>query len=268
MSNQTIDGGADRNPSPNDEALEPIKEALKLVPEGEELERIRKETVLDMRFRAAPNWHHWSQMRRLRLWEAVALSCRIDPRRIDYRPGNENAPLRALGVPGEYMRRLQIAVGQLAVEGGLEALSLNNARPESSDVSISAFVEWARAQGWEIPPAMGEARAEERDEVQSDTPKVKPVSSRDIKHRFLVDRDGNKSDALWTKWMRNARRNGLGDCRMLPGRGQKPSFFFPDRVAVWLVDKGLMTAGRAAQILKSKFPDCAETADLLAAKSE
>ncbi len=64
--------------------------------------------------------------------------------------------------------------------------------------------------------------------------------------------------------MRNANRYGLTGCRVAPGRGRKPSAWNPDQVAGWLLEKKHFSSPKEiARILRRRFPDCADYADLI-----
>lgn len=95
-----------------------------------------------------------------------------------------------------------------------------------------------------------------------------PVNAWRIKNHFAVRRDSSANDKWWIKMMRDAKRNGLTECRVGDVKtGPGGSMWQPHLVAAWLVDrqsKGRegLTPGAARAALK-KFPDCEEIANEL-----
>ncbi len=93
----------------------------------------------------------------------------------------------------------------------------------------------------------------------------KPVSSRKIKSAFAMQSSttgGKESDAWWGQRMRDAKDYDLVPCRASPGRARKPSFWYPDQLAGWLVDKNYMTEKQVAEVLRQHFPDCPYCSDV------
>jgi len=87
---------------------------------------------------------------------------------------------------------------------------------------------------------------------------------------FTVFPDGEKNGAWWAEQMRNAKRNGLAQCRVGKGKGGRGrgSLWRPDLVAGWLVDRhekrqrGNMNTDKARQALQ-KVPGCSDIAEEL-----
>jgi hypothetical protein len=88
------------------------------------------------------------------------------------------------------------------------------------------------------------------------------VASDKIVAAFVVKSHNNET--WWNVRMRDAIRYDLESCRARRGAGlQRPSYWYPDAVAGWLVEKEHMTKTKVARILRSHFPQYVDIADLL-----
>ena len=107
----------------------------------------------------APDWGHWGQMGKAELWQAVALSAGIEPRKTEHfrlngRTVNEYTHQRTRDDQERtkcelYQSRIDIALSCLG--GDLAALS--GTRSDAS-VSLAVFARWATSKGWPLPAAM------------------------------------------------------------------------------------------------------------------
>jgi hypothetical protein len=87
------------------------------------------------------------------------------------------------------------------------------------------------------------------------------VPSSDIVDAFRIKDDDTDNAAWWDQRMRDAKRYGLLDARTAKGRLQNPSYWRPDLVAIWLIDKGHLSTKTAKRIVLRRFPDSAATLD-------
>lgn len=105
-----------------------------------------------------PDWDLWADMRRLRVWQAVALSLNINPGLPDMSAATaatmrDPARLRRFGA--EFERRLAIALSQLSTDGPLRPLELYTGVLEDPCAMVSmknfaTFVQGLR-KPWALP---------------------------------------------------------------------------------------------------------------------
>ena len=93
--------------------------------------------------------------------------------------------------------------------------------------------------------------------------KSSSVASGKIIAVFPVCQNNRENYRWWNVRMRDANDYDLVNCRALRGRASRPSYWHPDLVAAWLVDKKHKEAKEVAEILRKHFPDCAEAAEFL-----
>jgi hypothetical protein len=98
------------------------------------------------------------------------------------------------------------------------------------------------------------------------TSSCQPAPAVKIIRHFNVKLDPDENDKWWKDKMREAKRNGLAECRVGEGlKGPGGSLWRPDLIAGWLVDRyekdsqGLNPKAAAAAL--RKFPGCEEAAD-------
>lgn len=89
-----------------------------------------------------------------------------------------------------------------------------------------------------------------------------------IRSCFAVMRDEDANDEWWKDKMRDAKRNGLAECRVGRGKpGPGGSLWRPELVAAWLVDrdtKSIQGLGPSAvRHMLKRFSGCAEAAETL-----
>ncbi len=90
---------------------------------------------------------------------------------------------------------------------------------------------------------------------------IASVPSADIVEAFRIKDDDRENAAWWDQRMRDAKRYGLLDARTAKGRLQVPSYWRPDLVAIWLIDKGHLSTKTAKHIVLRHFPDSADALD-------
>ena len=95
-----------------------------------------------------PRWEEWLQSPRIRLWQAVALSCDLRPAKILLARKN---PLKHKIAPErcrEYRRRLRVALRNLG--DGLQPVGVG--APKSRCwIKLAEFGAWAVGMGWTLP---------------------------------------------------------------------------------------------------------------------
>jgi hypothetical protein len=193
---------------------------------------------------AVVDWAYWNSVPLLTAEEFSILRHVFDPR--------DFAAERAT-IPGGEGRTLgeRVSDDVRIIE---RAVADNNMKP------IEEWVSWAQQQGWEIPAYL-RAPADaggDADRIKG----AKPVASSKIKAAFAIPRENN-NDSWWDTRMRDAKDYGLIDSRAAPGRGSRPSLWYPDRIAGWLLDKKHFQSKQIAGILRRSFPDCADYADVI-----
>lgn len=105
-----------------------------------------------------------------------------------------------------------------------------------------------------------ETIGEDRDETKAAGHKAQPVSLSFIARAFRLENDEGKNWEWWKERTRNAKRYKLLECRGMPGRGNRQSTWYPDRVAGWLVDRKDKSGKQVAAALRKHFPRYEETA--------
>lgn len=96
----------------------------------------------------APDWSAWQRVPSAELWEAVALSCGIEP--ICVVGWMEPRPISCEPL-SEFLARLRQAVACLQVNGGSLPCQLGATRPQQSRVNLGDFRAWANSEGWQLP---------------------------------------------------------------------------------------------------------------------
>lgn len=97
-----------------------------------------------------PDWPKWRQMRLVRLWEAVALSCNIEPRSL---------PPDAKETVPQFAERLEVALKNRSTPEfpwAFERLRADG--DERSRVRVVEFVGWAIGMGRSLPDELGGSR--------------------------------------------------------------------------------------------------------------
>lgn len=96
------------------------------------------------------------------------------------------------------------------------------------------------------------------------------VPTQEIIDAFKVRADPKENAQWFRERMSNIKRANKGLAaalvqKGLPSRGMQhyPSYWRPDLVAAWLIDKGHMSRHRVIHILQTRFPEWADLADYL-----
>lgn len=100
--------------------------------------------------RRQPEWKAWQRKEHVCLWEAVALSCDLDPRRVrvQFKPPRIIVSDRE----SKFYDRLDIAAGSLGK--GLTVIRLasnDNSHEWESRIGLAEFGAWAVGQEWTLP---------------------------------------------------------------------------------------------------------------------
>jgi hypothetical protein len=188
------------------------------------------------------DWSYWRGQQSLTAEEFCILRHLHDPR--DFEADRETIPEGGFKSLGE------------RVANALRYIERNAKGEERSPRKLDEWLAWVEALHGSVPFYMlADATPAETNRATS-----KPVSSVVIKTAFVMPRR-ETSDKWWDTRMRDAARYGLLDCRAFPGKGKRPSSWYPDSVAGWLVDKQHLSASKVAAILRRSFSDCPECAE-------
>jgi len=118
----------------------------------------------------SPNWSFWRQVPTWTVFEAVALSLNIDPKKLDTHPSHGRAGIAVQHIPPpEFHARLELAlrcVGATLQATNAEAVELRNAEPK---VTPLAFVTWAKGLNWPMPGILYDLGAAADDHSSSRT---------------------------------------------------------------------------------------------------
>jgi hypothetical protein len=131
-----------------------------------------------------PNWVVWQNVPACSIWEAVALSLGIDPRRVQEASWFQEGQEFRYQEGRTFDDRLVMATRQLDRPEGLVAEYVDLAHRDLSRVSLYTFVRWAQELGWEVPRelvALAE-QARERKRATED----KPLSERSRKSMLRI----------------------------------------------------------------------------------
>jgi hypothetical protein len=109
----------------------------------------------------APSWHVWGNVPEVMLWQAVALSMAIDPRRVAF-ASNEwmaGSTERLFSEGPEFEDRMLVARAAVG-----HAFLRAQGQPVSDDeikVQLAAFGTWAESKGWRLPEEFPRDRSAE-----------------------------------------------------------------------------------------------------------
>lgn len=100
-----------------------------------------------------PNWTVWAHVPTVRVWEAVAVSLNIDPKKIRTRPnawmGNGEHFPHDEGQ--QFEDRIEVLRRNLGGGRGLPLASIIMGKPDYCEVRIADFARWARSLHWDMP---------------------------------------------------------------------------------------------------------------------
>ena len=98
-----------------------------------------------------PDPELWNYVAEAKLYEAVALSCDLEPKELPYSRIDDD---HWCDTPVEFRRRLGIAQSHISA-GMLRAEALSFERSDLHRVNLAAFREWCRQFPWELPKSWG-----------------------------------------------------------------------------------------------------------------
>lgn len=101
------------------------------------------------------------------------------------------------------------------------------------------------------------------DQLPNTATDIPSVPSSAIINAFRIKEDDAENSNWWDQRMRDAKRYGLINARTAKGQLQNPSYWRPDLIACWLVDKHHLSAKTVKRIVLHHFPDWADTLDYL-----
>lgn len=96
--------------------------------------------------------------------------------------------------------------------------------------------------------------------ISTDIPSV-PSSA--IIEAFRIKDTETENFEWWDERLRDAKRYKLLDARTAKGQLRKPSYWRPDLIAIWLVDRNLLSSKTVKRIVLHQFPDWSDTLDYL-----
>lgn len=92
---------------------------------------------------------------------------------------------------------------------------------------------------------------------------IPPASSSAIIKAFRVKEKESENSEWWDVRLRDAKRYQLLDARISKGRLKTPSYWRPDLIAFWLVEKNHLSSKTVKHIVLLHFPEWADTMDYL-----
>lgn len=134
-----------------------------------------------------PNWSKWQNVLEIKLWEAVALSLNIEPKKIidhPYRNRHGFADIQ------EFEDRMFVAKGNLGQGKRLTAVT-NLVSPADTLIPIPKFVAWALSIQWELPPQL--ANLASNDSLKSEFDKGSPTYPQELDIALQAWREVSKS---------------------------------------------------------------------------
>ena len=130
-----------------------------------------------------PDWNTWRHIPKLKLWEAVALSCSIDPQ--CFGTQLEALPLddpSNVNLPEEFQRRMRIATTNLGeslkpiATAPAETLDQNEA---VAIVRLADFQTWAASIGLELPREFPQSQTPTTQEPSDQLSHERPLGTRE-----------------------------------------------------------------------------------------
>jgi hypothetical protein len=101
------------------------------------------------------------------------------------------------------------------------------------------------------------------DQLHGTATDIPSVPSSAIIDAFRIKDSDTDNAQWWDQRMRDAKRYGLINARTAKGQLQNQSYWRPDLIACWLVDKHHLSAKTVKRIVLHHFPDWADTLDYL-----
>lgn len=200
-----------------------------------------------------PAWSEWSVRSSGILWELVAISKDINPLKLKII--NEEYPR----LYHSYQARLRTAIRCVGSELTIFDHPNNGVMAEDKIFLKSEFIQWLTSINKKFPHQL----------LGASTVNVEPVvlkvkSNSDgifdslptsgIANIFKLDVDPENNKKKWNDYARQAKRNGLFECRDKIGVGRGKSTFDPMKVGVWLVSNGIIEQDRVNKCLGNNLP--------------
>jgi hypothetical protein len=129
----------------------------------------------------SPPWTIWKNISKLKVFEAVALSLNIDPRKLRRISHGWTAGKRLFNEGQEFNDRLFIAERNLADIGVINSVAVGYEGQEAI-VRLDLFVQWALRIGWSLPAELSENRG-------SQAPELPPAPREGTKSEAATKRD-------------------------------------------------------------------------------
>lgn len=168
-----------------------------------------------------PDWTHWTQMPHAELWECVALSCDIEPRKtdmhnlglygIDARAAKQKASYDDHKIRVEtYQSRVDIAVARLNSGDQLQTIDVLPGDPRKWHVSLPEFVQWAVfIMKWkDMPPELVEFARTPDSQSAAPRTMVSRATPDELKILTEASTDSVKSGLNSQSWIAKAREYG------------------------------------------------------------
>lgn len=95
-----------------------------------------------------PAWNTWKLNSSVRLWEAVALACNLEPGQFTFKSPQLN---RLFQPQPHFEELLMMAKSNIANSGLLKPISLSKEGVEESEVKLSNFATWLNSIGYSTP---------------------------------------------------------------------------------------------------------------------
>jgi hypothetical protein len=112
----------------------------------------------------SPQWTIWKNMPELRVFEAVALSLNIDPRKVRHNPHAWMAGKRLFYEDQEFNDRFLVAERNLADIGVLNSVAAHY-KGQEPIIRLDSFVRWALRIGWPLPAELLGNRASQEPDL-------------------------------------------------------------------------------------------------------
>jgi hypothetical protein len=116
-----------------------------------------------------PDWRKWRHVPLVKIWEAVALSLDIEPKKVDLDIGWESQSL-IFDESDEFNDRIFVAGRQVGTSSAFDVKIRISDDPPNCSVDLSQFAAWALSIDWDVPPefrAMAPSGDEEATEILS-----------------------------------------------------------------------------------------------------
>lgn len=93
-----------------------------------------------------PDWDKWKSVKRMKLWEAIALALDVDPSNFYFFGERKLDTVFNNRQPPRFAKLLEIALGNISAGGVLKPDSIDLDAPHESEIKVSNFVKWAKSK--------------------------------------------------------------------------------------------------------------------------